>query len=88
MFDHPHHPYTIGLFGAIPSMNVDEEYLHPIDGLPPDPSNLPKGCPFNPRCPYATDACRKGAIDEVQTPDGHWCRCVNLDQVKEGAIKS
>ena len=88
VFDHPHHPYTIGLFGAIPSMNVDEEYLHPIDGLPPDPSNLPKGCPFNPRCPYATDACRKGAIGEVQTPDGHWCRCVNLDQVKEGAIKS
>ena len=88
VFDHPHHPYTIGLFGAIPSMNVDEEYLHPIDGLPPDPSNLPKGCPFNPRCPYATDACRQGAIGEVQTPDGHWCRCVNLDQVKEGAIKS
>ena len=88
VFDHPHHPYTIGLFGAIPSMNVDEEYLHPIDGLPPDPSNLPKGCPFNPRCPYATDACCKGEIGEVQTPDGHWCRCVNLDQVKEGAIKS
>ena len=88
VFDHPHHPYTIGLFGAIPSMNVDEEYLHPIDGLPPDPSNLPKGCPFNPRCPYATNACRQGAIGEVQTPDGHWCRCVNLDQVKEGAIKS
>ena len=88
VFDHPHHPYTIGLFGAIPSMNVDEEYLHPIDGLPPDPSNLPRGCAFNPRCPYATEACRQGAIGEVQTPDGHWCRCVNLDKVKEGAIKS
>ena len=68
-------------------MNVDEEYLHPIDGLPPDPSNLPKGCAFNPRCPYATDACRQGTIPETQTPDGHWCRCVNLDKVEEGRIK-
>ena len=87
VFDHPHHPYTIGLFGAIPSMNVDEEYLHPIDGLPPDPSNLPKGCPFNPRCPHATDACRRGAIEEVTTADGHKCRCCNLDKIEEGRIK-
>ncbi len=86
IFDHPHHPYTIGLFGAIPSMNVDEEYLHPIDGLPPDPSNLPAGCAFGPRCPYATENCRKGEIPETMTPDGHKCRCINLDQVKEGGI--
>lgn len=88
IFDHPHHPYTIGLFNAIPSMNVDEEYLHPIEGLPPDPANLPKGCSFNPRCPYATDVCRKeGVIPEVTTPDGHKCRCLNLDKVKEGGIQ-
>ena len=88
IFDHPHHPYTIGLFNAIPSMNVDEEYLHPIEGLPPDPANLPKGCSFNPRCPYATDACRKeGVIPEVITADGHKCRCLNLDKVKEGGIQ-
>ena len=87
IFDHPLHPYTIGLFNAIPSMNVDEEYLHPIEGLPPDPANLPKGCSFNPRCPYATDACRKeGVIPEVTTADGHKCRCLNLDKVKEGGI--
>ncbi|MCQ2501839.1 MAG: ABC transporter ATP-binding protein [Lachnospiraceae bacterium] len=85
IFDHPHHPYTIGLFNAIPSMNVDEEYLHPIDGLPPNPADLPKGCSFSPRCPYATDACRKeGIIPTVTTPDGHICRCLNLDKVKEG----
>lgn len=87
IFDHPSHPYTIGLFNAIPSMNVDEEYLHPIAGLPPDPSNLPKGCAFHPRCPYATDACSQGAIEEVLTEDGHMCRCVNLDKVKEGGMK-
>lgn len=84
IFDHPSHPYTIGLFGAIPSMNVDEEYLHPIDGLPPDPSNLPKGCAFHPRCPYASEACQQGEIPEAVTPDGHKCRCINLDKVMEG----
>ena len=52
-------------------MNVDEEYLHPVDGLPPDPSNLPKGCSFHPRCPYATEACRQGEIPEAITSDGH-----------------
>ena len=79
VFDHPSHPYTIGLFGAIPSMSEDEEWLHPIDGLPPDPTNLPKGCPFSPRCEKATDACRQGRIETVRTPDGHLCRCCNLD---------
>ena len=82
IFDHPKHPYTIGLFGAIPSMNEDEEYLHPIDGLPPDPSNLPVGCPFSPRCPHITEACRSGEIPYVTTADGHQCRCI-LERVRE-----
>ena len=85
IFDHPSHPYTIGLFGAIPDMNEDEEWLHPIDGLPPDPTNLPAGCAFSPRCKYATDACRQGRIDVVKTPDGHDCRCCRLAEIaKEG----
>lgn len=86
IFDHPHHPYTIGLFNAIPSMNVDEEYLHPIEGLPPDPANLPSGCAFHPRCPYADEQCKKDEIPEAVTPDGHRCRCLHLDQVKKGDI--
>ncbi len=84
IFDHPSHPYTIGLFGAIPNMNVDEEWLHAIDGLPPDPSNLPKGCPFNPRCPYATDECRGERIKPQTTPDGHMCVCCHIDEVLKG----
>lgn len=85
IFDHPSHPYTIGLFGAIPDMNEDEEWLHPIDGLPPDPTNLPAGCAFSPRCKYATDECRQGRIDVVKTPDGHDCRCCRLAEIaKEG----
>ena len=81
IFDHPTHPYTIGLFGAIPDMNEDEEWLHPIEGLPPDPTNLPAGCAFSPRCKYATDACRQGSIPVVKTEDGHDCRCCRLAQI-------
>ena len=81
IFDHPTHPYTIGLFGSLPNMNVDEEWLHPIEGLPPDPSNLPEGCSFNPRCKYATDKCHSGDIPMATTSDGHQCRCVNINAV-------
>ncbi len=84
VFRHPSHPYTIGLFAAIPNMNVDEEWLHPIDGLPPDPSNLPPGCPFSPRCPYATEECRQGKIPVQQTPDGHSCCCLHIDAALKG----
>lgn len=82
IFDHPSHPYTIGLFGAIPDMNEDEEWLHPIDGLPPDPTNLPQCCAFAPRCKYATEECRKEAIPVYKTADGHDCRCCHIGQVK------
>ena len=78
IFDHPSHPYTIGLFGAIPDMNEDEEWLKPIAGSPPDPTILPEGCSFAPRCPHATDECRVGKSGRSRTADGHDCRCCNL----------
>lgn len=81
IFDHPSHPYTKGLFGAIPDMNEDEEWLHPIEGLPPDPTNLPAGCAFSPRCNYAGEACLKGAIEITKTTDGHDCRCCRLAEI-------
>ncbi len=55
-----HHPYTVGLFRAIPDMNEETRRLQPILGLMPDPSNLPPGCKFHPRCPQSTDECREG----------------------------
>ncbi len=86
IFDHPTHPYTIGLFGAIPDLNEDEEWLHPIEGLPPDPTNLPAGCPFAPRCKYATADCNQGKIPVFKTADGHDCSCLHIaDVVKKGA---
>lgn len=84
IFDHPTHPYTIGLFGAIPNLNEEEEWLHPIDGLPPDPTNLPEGCPFHPRCKFAAQECRQGKVGMGLTPDGHQCRCCRIDAVLKG----
>ncbi len=81
IFDHPSHPYTKGLFGAIPDMNEDEEWLHPIEGLPPDPTNLPPGCAFAPRCNYAGAPCMNGLIGMAKTADGHDCRCCRLDEI-------
>ena len=81
IYDHPTHPYTIGLFGAIPDMNEDEEWLHPIDGMLPDPTDLPPGCPFAPRCPYATHKC-ESTVDFTMTPDGHACRCCNIERAE------
>ncbi|HCJ58932.1 MAG TPA: dipeptide/oligopeptide/nickel ABC transporter ATP-binding protein [Clostridiaceae bacterium] len=53
-----HHPYTEGLFGSIPDLTRSTKRLNPIDGLMPDPINLPAGCTFHPRCPKCMDICR------------------------------
>ena len=84
LFDHPFHPYTLGLFGSLPDIEKDEPRLHPIDGMPPDPSNLPEGCSFAPRCKYATEACRRGEIPAVELSPGHLCRCVRGADSQEG----
>lgn len=54
-----HHPYTIGLFGSIPDLAGEDDRLSPIDGLMPDPTNLPSGCKFSPRCPSCMAICKK-----------------------------
>lgn len=52
-----HHPYTVGLFNSIPNLDVKSERLSPIAGLMPDPTDLPKGCVFAPRCIHCMDIC-------------------------------
>lgn len=52
-----HHPYTIGLFNSIPKLDAQEDRLRPIPGLMPDPTKLPKGCKFSPRCPKRMNIC-------------------------------
>ncbi len=69
------HPYTEGLFGSIPKLDDESRKLSPIPGLPPDPTNLPKGCKFSPRCPYATDRCKNENPALTDRGEGHLCRC-------------
>ncbi len=69
-----HHPYTVGLFGSIPSLTGDDRRLHPIDGLMPDPTKKPEGCWFAPRCGRCTEKCRTQA-PPVWEKDGHQIRC-------------
>ncbi len=80
LFKNPQHPYTLGLFNSMPSMAEGRDRLNTIPGLPPDPAELPEGCKFNPRCPYATDACRSGDIPLIEVEPGHFCRCINLNR--------
>ncbi len=74
-----HHPYTIGLFGSIPDMTKDEDRLHPIDGLMPDPSELPEGCVFCDRCPNRMDLCGR-MKPATQFVDGHMIKCHLFDE--------
>ena len=76
IFKNPSHPYTAGLFGSLPDVNADTERLSPIAGMPPDPSNLPQGCAFSPRCPYATEECQKGKVSMKNLGGTHQCRCI------------
>ena len=57
LFADPQHPYTIGLLGSIPRIEVDRERLSTIEGSVPSPNNQPKGCRFAPRCPFADPRC-------------------------------
>lgn len=86
IFQDCRHPYTLGLFEAIPSLTSDVDRLNPIVGQPPDPTRLPKGCYFSPRCPYAADTCRKGQIPMFTLKDGHQCRCLRYE--KEAVSKT
>jgi len=57
VFEKPLHPYTEGLLNSIPRIELDKTRLSPIRGMMPDPSVMPQGCIFRPRCPYAEDTC-------------------------------
>lgn len=72
---HPGHPYTIGLINSIPKIHVRENRLHPINGLMPDPTNLPKGCPFCPRCQYALERCQLERPRSQILEGEHTVRC-------------
>jgi peptide/nickel transport system ATP-binding protein len=86
IFIHANHPYTLGLFDALPDMESDAERLSPIAGMPPDPSELPAGCKFAPRCPYATPECSQKEIQMQQMEGTHQCRCIHTDVIAKRKV--
>ena len=79
VFNHTMHPYTEGLFNSLPNIeNVDVE-LKPIPGLMPDPTKLPAGCAFAPRCQYAGDECREKRPIPRQVSATHTVLCSAYD---------
>jgi len=78
IFDRPTHPYTKGLFEAVPHLDEDAERLNPISGLPPNPSNLPAGCHFSPRCPHGQERCKVEKMGLVEIEPRHFSRCTRF----------
>ena len=86
VFEHPHHPYTIGLINAVPRLDLPRSHgLHTIEGEPPDMSTIPvDSCAFAGRCKYATEECRTKRPPLEHLEGEHYCACFHMDAaVKE-----
>ena len=88
IFRNTRHPYTKGLFDSLPNMENRTAKLKPIKGLMPDPSNLPAGCAFCPRCNYATEQCKTQKPDPVWRNENHYVRChlYNSENIEKGGV--
>lgn len=80
LYQNPSHPYTKGLFNSIPKLDVNEEWLEEIDGLPPEPTEQIAGCIFNPRCPSCMEICRKKKPGITYLDDEHYVSCFLFQQ--------
>ncbi|HWQ31213.1 MAG TPA: ABC transporter ATP-binding protein [Negativicutes bacterium] len=79
-----HHPYTEGLFGSIPNLSSRSSRLTPIPGLMPDPTDLPEGCVFAPRCKHCMEICTK--VHPVKVTEGtHSLSCHLFGENTEGS---
>jgi oligopeptide/dipeptide ABC transporter ATP-binding protein len=91
LFECPGHPYTKGLLGSIPNVEVAAHTrtrrarLNEIRGMVPSLSNLPQGCTFAPRCGMATSECRAAYPPLQQYRPGHWVACWHAERVLGGA---
>src|SRR5687767_9000670 len=75
LFAEPQHPYTIGLLGSIPKLHGSQQRLSAIEGLVPSGAAMPKGCRFNPRCPFAIDQCRREIPSLGEVAKNHYAAC-------------
>jgi peptide/nickel transport system ATP-binding protein/oligopeptide transport system ATP-binding protein len=76
IFASPQHPYTLGLLGSIPRLDEDRERLLAIEGSVPPPFALPSGCRFQPRCPFAIEACTRAQPPLTQLATNHFAACI------------
>ncbi len=85
LYENPMHPYSKALLSAIPIVDYDEEHKRKrivLEGEVPSPIHAPKGCPFHPRCSYATDICRKSVPELRDMGEKHFVACHNLESSK------
>jgi oligopeptide/dipeptide ABC transporter ATP-binding protein len=75
LFAEPQHPYTIGLLGSIPRLDLEQERLSAIEGFVPDASAMPEGCRFHPRCPFSVEKCRREAPPLLEVTTDHFAAC-------------
>ena len=78
LFDNPQHPYTQALLKSVPDLDEDLDFLPSIEGQPPSLDNLPEGCAFAPRCPYAFDRCEEYPA-QFSIGQDHVASCWRLD---------
>jgi len=83
IYRNPTHPYTLGLFNSIPKLTEKIRRLTPIKGLMPDPTNLPEGCAFAPRCDHACEACMHKRPDTEMINDTHAVACLRWRELSE-----
>lgn len=90
IFQHPSMPYTMGLLGAVPKPHIAaSQRLVPIQGNPPSLVDIPKGCPFSPRCPLATPECSlfEPNLEVVDANSGHLASCRRLQEIIDKNMK-
>ena len=75
LFAEPQHPYTVGLLGSIPRLDLEQERLAAIEGFVPDAAAMPKGCRFHPRCPFSIEKCRTEEPPLIEVTKGHLASC-------------
>jgi len=86
IFDNKRHPYTKGLFDSLPDIEDRRVELKPIKGLMPDPTNLPDGCAFHPRCDYARPECSQEQPNGRKVSNTHYVECHLYNDTTENLL--
>ena len=87
IFDRTRHPYTEGLFNSLPDIDHRDRALLPIKGRTVDPTDLPTGCPFWPRCNYATEHCKQEMPPRMRITDTHFVKCWLYEHTAENRLQ-